>query len=99
MGTYNLAVGIIHRGPTAAPARGAAGGAERGAAAGAAAAPVRCGEFSNAAAASGAPGGIAHDATTETYIIVSGGGMLVTGGTIANGTRSARDSDVTRILN
>ena len=43
--------------------------------------------------------GIAHDEQTETYVIVSGGGTLVTGGTIVNGTRSGPDSDVTKILN
>ena len=39
------------------------------------------------------------DGQTETYVIISGGGTLVTGGHIANGRRSAADSDVTRILN
>jgi hypothetical protein len=42
---------------------------------------------------------IAHDQTTETYIIVSGGGTLITGGHIANGNRSGPDSEVTKILN
>ncbi len=45
------------------------------------------------------PGAIAHDQTTETYIIVSGGGTLVTGGKIVNGNRSAPESEVTRVLN
>ena len=45
------------------------------------------------------PGAIAHDQTTETYIIVSGAGTLVTGGKIVNGNRSAPDSEVTRVLN
>jgi hydrogenase maturation factor HypE len=43
--------------------------------------------------------GIAHDSQTETYVIVSGGGTLVTGGHIVNGSRSAPDSEVTRVLN
>jgi hypothetical protein len=43
--------------------------------------------------------GIAHDSQTETYVIVSGGGTLVTGGQIVNGRKSAPDSDVTRVLN
>ena len=53
----------------------------------------------SASSSSGAAGGIAHDATTETYIIVSGGGTLVTGGHIVNGTRSGPESEVTRVLN
>ena len=32
--------------------------------------------------------GIAHDGQTETYIITSGSGILVTGGQILNGNRS-----------
>jgi len=43
--------------------------------------------------------GISHDDETETYIIVSGGGTVVTGGTIVNGTRSAPESEVTKVLN
>ena len=107
MGKYNLAVGIVHRGPTAGAARGAAagraagagGGAARGTAGAGAPAPVRCGEVRETPPADGVPGAIAHDATAETYVIVSGGGTLVTGGTIVNGTRSAPESDVTKILN
>jgi mannose-6-phosphate isomerase-like protein (cupin superfamily) len=94
IGKLNEAVGIIHRGPTGAPA--AAGAA---APAGAAAAPVvPCGEQAAAPPADGAPG-ITHDGQTETYVIVSGGGTLVTGGHIVNGRRSAPESDVTRVLN
>ena len=44
-------------------------------------------------------GGIFHDHQTETYIIVSGGGTLVTGGHIVNGRKSAADSEVTTVLN
>jgi hypothetical protein len=98
IGKLNEAVGIIHRGPTGAPARGAGGaigGPGRGAAAPAAA---PCGEQASAPPLEGT-NGIAHDAQTETYIIVSGGGTLVTGGRIVNGRRSAPDSEVTRVLN
>jgi mannose-6-phosphate isomerase-like protein (cupin superfamily) len=42
---------------------------------------------------------IAHDDTVETYIVVSGSGTLVTGGTIVNGARSGPESEVTKILN
>jgi hypothetical protein len=45
------------------------------------------------------PGGISHDHQTETYIIVSGGGTLVTGGRVVNGRKSGPDSDVTKVLN
>ena len=95
IGKLNEAVGIIHRGATGAPTGGAgAGGAGRGAAA----QTEPCGEQATAAPANSA-NGIAHDAQTETYVIFSGGGTLVTGGRIVNGRRSAPDSDVTRILN
>jgi hypothetical protein len=102
IGKLNEAVGIIHRGPTGGAARGAAAGAGganagAGAARGTAAPAEPCGE--QAAAPDGAVGGILHDHQTETYIIVSGGGTLVTGGHIVNGRRSAPDSDVTRVLN
>src|SRR4030095_15128882 len=76
IGKLNEAVGIIHRGPSAAAAgRGAAP----------AAAPQvppdqSCGETAGAPPAGAVPGGISHDHQTETYIIVSGSGTLVTGG-------------------
>ena len=91
IGKLNEAVGIIHRGPTGAPpATGAAP---------AAATTEPCGEQASTPPAGGTPGGIAHDHQTETYIIVSGGGTLVTGGHIVNGHKSAPDSPVTKILN
>jgi len=96
IGKLNEAVGIIHRGPSTPPAAG------RGAAA-APAAPIppdqACGEQASAPPAGAVPGGISHDHQTETYIIVSGGGTLVTGGHIANGRKSASDSEVTKVLN
>jgi len=107
MGDYAMSVGIIHRGPTAAPP--AVGGRGRGAGGGAGAAgrgrggaPAnveRCGEAAPAGATLGPRGMIAHDDTVETYIIVSGEGTLITGGTIVNGTRSGPESEVTKILN
>ncbi len=101
MGTYNLAIGIIHRGATGGAARGAAArggaqGARAGGARGNAPAPERCGVSSGTPAGAS---GIAHDDTTETYYIVSGTGTLVTGGEIMNGARSGPDSEVTKILN
>src|SRR5262249_53469654 len=91
IGKLNEAIGIIHRGPTTPPAagRGTAGGAGRGAEA-----PGEpCGEQATTPPAGGTLGGISHDHQTETYIIVSGGGTLVTGGHIVNGRKSASDSE------
>jgi mannose-6-phosphate isomerase-like protein (cupin superfamily) len=96
------------RGPgAAAGAGGAAAGRGTGAGAGAsaaagraqAAAPVPCGEQSTTPPPAGTASGISHDHQTETYIIVSGGGTLVTGGRIVNGRKSAPESEVTRVLN
>jgi mannose-6-phosphate isomerase-like protein (cupin superfamily) len=96
IGKLNLAVGIIHRGSSnAPPAAGAAPAAP-------AAVPTpaqTCGETSTAAAAPGTASGILHDHQTETYVIVSGTGTLVTGGRIVNGRKSAPDSAVTQVLN
>ena len=101
VGKTNVQVGIIHR--MAAPAAGAARGA---APAGGAAAAGRagmvgeaCGEQSTAPPAGATGGGISHDGQTETYIIVSGTGTLVTGGKIVNGRRSGPESEVTKVLN
>ena len=96
IGKLNLSVGIVHRGSTTAPAPAAAGGGG-GAAAAQQGAP--CGETSSAAAGAGTASGISHDGQTETYIIVSGGGTLVTGGKIVNGRKSGPDSPVTKVLN
>jgi len=96
IGKLNLAVGIIHRGRSGAPAAGAG----TPAAAAPAAAPAEpCGERTTTAPAAGSASGIAHDGQTETYIIVSGSGTLVTGGRIVNGRKSAPESAVTRVLN
>jgi len=99
IGKSNLSVGIVHRGPTNAPAAAPAGGGAGGGAAAAASQQPACGESSSTPAAAGTATGIAHDAQTETYIIVSGGGTLVTGGRIVNGRRSAPESQVTLVLN
>ena len=97
IGKLNEAVGIIHRGATTG---GGARGATAGAAGRAAATPTEpCGEQVGTTPTGGTVGGILHDHQTETYIIVSGGGTLVTGGHIVNGRKSAPDSDVTKVLN
>jgi mannose-6-phosphate isomerase-like protein (cupin superfamily) len=97
IGKLNEAVGVIHRGPTSSNAAG------RGAAPGTAAAPIppdqACGEQAGSAPAGASPGGISHDHQTETYVILSGSGTLVTGGHIVNGRKSAPDSEVTKVLN
>jgi mannose-6-phosphate isomerase-like protein (cupin superfamily) len=97
IGKLNEAVGIVHRGASNAPP---AAGAAAPAPAAAAAAPAEpCGERAATPPAGGTPGGISHDHQTETYIIVSGGGTLVTGGHIVNGRKSAPESAVTKVLN
>jgi Cupin len=54
-------------------------------------------------ASNGKPGdpvsGIYHDATTEVYYVLSGSGMLTTGGTIVDVKRSSADSDIVKVLN
>jgi mannose-6-phosphate isomerase-like protein (cupin superfamily) len=98
MGTYALSVAVIHRGPTGQPAAGGRGGAGGRGAAPANANP--CGlKEAPAGAQMSPPGMIAHDQTTETYIVISGSGTLVTGGQMVNGRRSGPDSEVTKILN
>ena len=99
IGKSNLAVGVIHRGRSGAPPAPAAAGAAGGAAAVSAPAPEPCGEKAATPPAAGSASGIAHDGQTETYIIISGSGTLVTGGKIVNGRRSAPESQVTRVLN
>src|SRR3989442_117277 len=82
IGNEHLAVGISHRGPTSGGARGTAAGG--GAARGAAGSAEPCGEQASTLSANGTPGGITHDSQTEGYVIVSGGGTLVTGGHVVN---------------
>ena len=92
MGAYQLAVGVVHRGATGVPAPAAAAGR----AAPPPAPQAACGEERPGAKG---PNGIFHDATAETYIVISGSGTLITGGTVVNGRRSAAESEVTTALN
>jgi mannose-6-phosphate isomerase-like protein (cupin superfamily) len=92
MGAYQLAVGVVHRGATGVPAPAAAAGR----AAPPLAPQAACGEERPGAKG---PNGIFHDATAETYIVISGSGTLITGGTVVNGRRSAAESEVTTVLN
>ena len=92
IGNENFAIGIIHRGASAATAAARGGGR--------AAAPTSpCGDQMATPPADATPGAITHDSQTEGYYIVSGGGTLVTGGRIVNGSRSASDAAVTKELN
>lgn len=86
IGKLNLSVGIIHRGAV-----------ERGSARDNVNPESPCGTQDNSRA-SGARG-IMHVHQTETYIVASGSGTLVTGGEIYNGNASAPDSNVTTTLN
>ena len=92
IGKLNLSVGIIHRNATAP----AGGGGRGGRGGGGAPTPSDCGVSSGEA--SGARG-IQHLHQTETYIIVSGAGTLITGGSILNGRMSRPESSVTTTLN
>ena len=89
IGKLNLSVGIIHRNATAPASGGGRGG-------GGAPTPSDCGVSSGEA--SGARG-IQHLHQTETYIIVSGAGTLITGGSILNGRMPGPESSVTTTLN
>ena len=98
IGNEHLAVGVIHRGPSAAGTGSTAAGSARGAVPGG----DPCGDQTAAPAGSQAgtiPSGITHDSQTEGYVIISGGGTLVTGGHIVNGRKSPPDGDVTKVLN
>jgi mannose-6-phosphate isomerase-like protein (cupin superfamily) len=100
VGNTNLAVGVVHRGKTGQPPAGGGGAAAgRGAPAAASPAPTPepCGEKGTVPA--GSPTGLWHQGQTETYLIISGSGTLVTGGKVMNGRKSAPDSQVTKVLN
>jgi hypothetical protein len=95
MGSYQMSVAVVYRGPTNRPA-----GARRAGPPPGAAQATPCGVTSLPAGSKPASaGGISHDDTVETYIVISGSGTLVTGGQIMNGRRSGPDSEVTKILN
>lgn len=99
MGQYQLGVAVVQRGAmkgAGAANANAGGGNAPPAAAPAANAAAACGE--KRAGATG-PNGIFHDDTAESYVVISGGGTLITGGTIVNGRRSGANDEVTTILN
>ncbi len=95
MGQYQLGVAVVARGAMAGAGANAAGGGN--AAPGTAAtASTACGEKRPGATG---PNGIIHDDTAESYVVISGGGTLITGGTIVNGKRSGPNDEVTTVLN
>ncbi len=91
IGALNLSVGIIHRGSTREQA-GSGGGGGAGQLQG-----ESCGVTSSNRDSGTV--GIMHLHQTETYVIVSGSGTLVTGGEIMNGTAPPAESVVTTTLN
>jgi mannose-6-phosphate isomerase-like protein (cupin superfamily) len=92
MDKYQLGVAVVNRG-----AMGSAAPANANAAASGNAAPATaCGEKRPGAAG---PNGIFHDDTAESYVVISGSGTLITGGTIVNGKRSGPTDEVTTVLN
>jgi mannose-6-phosphate isomerase-like protein (cupin superfamily) len=99
---YQMSVAIVHRDSTE-KARPPADPAAAAARAAAQAKMANCGSDPVAAPAGAkvgpANGMLTHDFTAETYIIVKGGGTLVTGGTLFDAKRDAADSDMTTTLN
>jgi len=92
MGSYQLAIAVAMHEPTKAVAPPSPAAARDPKA-------VSCGLPKAPAGAKMGPGdGITHDDTTETYVMISGSGTLVTGGQIVNGTRSAPDSETSKYL-
>lgn len=96
IGGEHFSVGIIHR---VAPAAGAGRGAGAGGRGRGTPPPPDCGVIGTAPTSEGAAGTIAHDFQTEGYLIVSGGGTMLTGGTIYNGRKSGPNDEVTTTLN
>ena len=100
LGSYQLGIAVIHHGPEAGGQpianKGMSGGNANASGAPAGSASQACGGRQPGAKG---PTGILHYDTTETYYVTSGEAMLITGGTIVNGTRSGPNDEVTTILN
>ena len=99
IGKLNEAVGVVHRGPTRRQSAAAPAPAAAAPAAASAVPAAPCGEQVASLPPVVAGNGISHDHQTETYVIVSGGGTMITGGRVLNGRKSAPDSAVTTTLN
>lgn len=92
LGSYQLAVAVAMHEPTAKAAAPATPAVRDPKA-------VPCGlPKAPVGAKMGPADGISHDDTTETYVMISGSGTLVTGGQIVNGARSAPDSETSKYL-
>ena len=96
---YDMSVAVVHRGSTNAPDTRTP---EQVAAAAAARAKLKDCGVSQAIGGKVGPmkgGMLAHDKTAETYIVIEGGGTVITGGKILKGKQSAADAEVTTTLN
>lgn len=92
LGSYQLAIAVAMHEPTTKGSPTAAPAPRDPKA-------VPCGlQKAPAGAKAGPSDGISHDDTTETYVMISGAGTLVTGGQIVGGTRSAPESETSRYL-
>jgi mannose-6-phosphate isomerase-like protein (cupin superfamily) len=87
IGNEHFSVGVIHRGPNTAAAPTAP-----------ATDTPACGT-PEADPPKDLTAGLTHDKQTEGYYVISGEGVLVTGGHIVNGHMDPADSDVATILN
>lgn len=96
MGQYQLSVAVVARGALKGGGGANAAGGGNAAPAPAANASTPCGEKRPGATG---PNGIYHDDTAEGYVVISGGGTLITGGTVVNGRRSGANDEVTTVLN
>jgi mannose-6-phosphate isomerase-like protein (cupin superfamily) len=96
MGQYQLGVAVVARGAMKGPGGATPAGGANAAPAPAANAATPCGEKRPGATG---PNGIFHDDTAESYVVISGAGTLITGGTIVNGKRSGPNDEVTTTLN
>lgn len=96
MGQYQLGVAVVQRGAMKGGNAAAANAPAGGNAAPAANPSAPCGEKRSGVTG---PNGIFHDDTAESYVVVSGGGTLIMGGTVVNGRRSGPTDEVTTILN
>jgi mannose-6-phosphate isomerase-like protein (cupin superfamily) len=81
LGYENFSLGIIHRGTTHRPPNAGGGGNANANAP----APEPCGRHMDTLPPGGTPGGLTHDFQTEGYLIISGGGTMMTDGYIVNG--------------
>jgi len=96
MGQYQLGVAVVQRGAMKGPGGATPAGGANAAPAAAANAATPCGEKRSGATG---PNGIFHDDTAESYVVISGAGTLITGGTVVNGRRSGANDEVTTVLN